>query len=136
MCVRVAVPACLHSLQDFRSYNISISLLKKNLLHQKGVKQYFIICHISFTVPICKAFLLIRLTYSVALSQVFLFLTLNKMTSKEGKTAQRAAASTWEMTLHITTQIIKPPLKTNKPLLTLDAFVSDTWKDVQICQKG
>lgn len=57
------------------------------------------------------------------------------MTSKERKTVQRAAASTWEMPQHITIQIIKQPLKTNKPLLTLDDFVSDTWKDVQICQK-
>lgn len=129
---------CLHACIHFMTSGLTILAYHflKNLLHQKGVKQYFIICHISFTVPICKAFLLIRLTYSVALSQVSLFLTLNKMTSKERKLVQRAAASTWEMPLHITTQIIKRPLKTNKPLLTLDAFVSDTWKDVQICQKG
>lgn len=57
------------------------------------------------------------------------------MTSKEWKTVQRAAVSTWEVPLHITIQIIKQPLKTNKPLLPLDDFVSDTWKNVQICQK-
>lgn len=84
--------------------------------------------------PICKAFLLIRLTYSVALFHVFLFLPLNKMTSKEWTMVRRAELSTWEVSLHITTLIIKQPLKTNKPLLTLDDFGSDPCKDVQICQ--
>lgn len=128
-CARMLVfSSCLQVLQ------YSPITLKKKLPHQKGVKQYFIICHINFRVPICKALLLIRLTYSVELFHVSLLLTLNKMTSKEWLVAQRVAASTWEVPPHITIQIITQPPKTNKPLLTLDDFVSGTCKDVQVCQ--